>query len=864
MKTTFGLAEYSLVIGTCRSRLEKILRIGFCAVAVLTACAMTVLSASKAVGQERSESESKNNEDASPAISAVDRQWQTNGWGLLEQFCLDCHNDAFQEAELDLSGFKTVEGLMTEGNGMLAERVLNMVRFGAMPPEDYDLPTDAERKQLVEALDAAIFSVVCDLRPKPGKITARRLNKAEYNHSIRDLFGMDLRPADAFPSDEVGGGFDNNGDVLSLSSMLIEKYLAAAESVAEQVIVDPEDLPSLSAERAGDGLIAVGDHKNGSFFGRFLSPDAFVWTEFDVPVAGTYRIEIAAGNTLDDAGTARFGLVDESGLLLNVFELEHFGGSGRSQRTRETVHFDAGKRRIAVAPLSDDQSWEPMKSVFKPFAEMSDEQIKTGRDGVGKALVVTRRFEKDEYPFMVRKIEIDGPKERDVEVFPPSQWTIVRSQPERRRDSYKNVEQAAEKCLRPLMRRAFRGPIADEDLQPYVDLVKASTDRGDSFFDGLQVAVSAVLVSPRFLFRVETPAAGTTLDAEEMDQGVARLTDHQLATRLSYFLWSSLPDDRLLDLADKGKLSKDSVLRGEVERMIADPKSESLATQFAAQWLGLRNLQSAQPDTERFDSFSLDLLPKMSRETELLFLHMVRHNRPVSELLTADYTFLDASLAKYYGIEDFAGDDFQRVDLTMTPRRGVLSHASVLTLTSQPTRTSPVKRGKWILENILGTPPPEPPPGVPELEESEVAAADASFREQLELHRSDPSCAACHRVMDQLGFGLEEFDAVGRYREMDGKFPIDASGEMPGGRSFVGASDLTRVLGESEQTAFAQTVAKRLLAFALGRELTPDDRCVIDEMVSKSSKKDYRFKDLITEVVLSRPFQYYQWSQPES
>lgn len=794
-------------------------------------------------------------------ISAVDRKWQADGWGLLEQFCLDCHNEAFQEAELDLSGFRTVEGLMTEGNGMLAERVLNMVRFGAMPPEDYDLPTDDERKQLVESLDAAIFSVTCDLRPKPGKITARRLNKAEYNHSIRDLFGMDLRPADAFPSDEVGGGFDNNGDVLSLSSMLIEKYLDAAESVATQVVIDPADLPSYSVERAGDGLIVVGDHMNGSFFGRFIARDAFVWADFEIPVAGTYRVEIAAGNTLEDAGKAKFGLVNESGLVLETFELKHFGGGGSSQRFKKTIHFDAGKQRLAVAPLDEKEEWESGESRFERFANLSDAEIKSGRSGIGKPLEVTRRFDDSSYPFMVRKIEVDGPEERDVEVYPPSQWEIVRSQPKRRGDKYRDVEEAAEKCLRPLMRRAFRGPIADEDLKPYVDLVKESTDRGDSFFEGLRVAISAVLVSPRFLFRVETPIVDELVDAE---QGVARLTNHQLATRLSYFLWSSLPDEALLKLADQGKLHDESVLRREVKRMIEDPKADSMASQFAAQWLGLRNLESAEPDKERFDGFEMELLAKMSRETELLFMHMVRENRPVSELLTADYSFLDASLAKYYGITDFDGDGFQRVNLEATPRRGVLSHASVLTLTSQPTRTSPVKRGKWILENILGTPPPEPPPGVPELEESEVAAADASFREQLELHRADPSCAACHRVMDQLGFGLEQFDAVGRYREMDGKFPIDASGEMPGGRSFVGASELTQVLGESERTAFAQTVTKRLLAFALGRELTPADRCVVEEMIGHSAQEDYRFKDLVTEVVLSRPFQYYQWSPPES
>jgi hypothetical protein len=293
--------------------------------------------------------------------------------------------------------------------------------------------------------------------------------------------------------------------------------------------------------------------------------------------------------------------------------------------------------------------------------------------------------------------------------------------------------------------------------------------------------------------------------------------------------------------------------------MLEDQKSDALARQFAAQWLGLRNLEVHEADTDQFASFTPALRRAMARETELVFMHVVRNNQPVAQLLTSDYTFVNGPLASHYGIGGVSGDKFQKVALKSIPRRGVLSHASVLTLTSNPVRTSPVKRGKWILVNVLGTPPPDPPAGVPELEETKTASASASLREQLEIHRADPTCAACHRVMDQLGFGLEQFDAVGRYREKDGPVAVDASGELPGGRVFNGAVELSEILGNTESEAFARTAVRQLMTFALGRELIPSDCCTVDEIVERTAKQGHRFMDLILEVVKSKPFQYYDW-----
>ncbi|WP_231598434.1 DUF1592 domain-containing protein [Crateriforma conspicua] len=816
------------------------------------------------------ESDSHPQEIQTSSESDVEARWQNDGWELMERFCLDCHNDAFQEAELDLSGFDTIEGLMLEGNGMTAERVLNMVRFGAMPPEDYDVPTDGERKQLVQALDAAMYSVVCDLVPKPGKVTARRLNRAEYNHSVRDLFGMDLRPADAFPSDEVGGGFDNNGDVLSLSPMLMEKYLDAAISVADAVLVDPADLPRIDSEAAGDLLVVQGDGVTGSFYGRFITPESFVWTEFKVPADGKYRVQVACGMTREDDGPGRFGLFDSDGMLLGTFVAEYFGGGGSSQRESVTVHLTEGTHILCVAPLpgadddaKGDANWKVGEAKLDAIEKLSKQAIRDGKKQFGKGLTPDRRFDRDRYTYMVRKIEVEGPSEFDNPVYPPSQWKILRKQPPRRRGGYRDVAEAARENMAPLLRRAFRGPVTDDDLDAYAALVKQATDRDESFVDGMRIAIAAMLVSPRFLFRIESPVDWETGNVvAQADEGVVTLSDHQLATRLAYFLWSSLPDDRLLDLADKGKLRDESVLKSEVKRMIRDPRSRSLASEFAAQWLGLRNLEGVQPDASRYAGFDEGLLPRMATETESLFMHLIHQNRPISELLTADYTFVDAALAKYYGLKDskIPEDDFVKVTLADTPRRGVLGHASVLTLTSNPTRTSPVIRGKWILENILGTPPPEPPAGVPELEETATAGAEASLREQMEIHRADPACASCHRVMDQLGFGLENFDAVGRFRKMDGKFPVDSSGELPGGRTFNGGKELSELLGRSEQKSFAATAVRKLMTFALGRELTPQDRCVVDEIVAQTAADDYRLADLVWGVVNSRPFQAYEWT----
>jgi hypothetical protein len=405
----------------------------------------------------------------------------------------------------------------------------------------------------------------------------------------------------------------------------------------------------------------------------------------------------------------------------------------------------------------------------------------------------------------------------------------------------------ATKIVSTLARRAYRRPVSQAEIDVLLGLVSVARSRGDSFDDGLAVAIQAILVSPDFLFRVERDrpaAAGET---------AARVGQHELASRLSYFLWASMPDAELMDAADRRALRQPGVLEAQVRRMLKDPKARTLGEEFGGQWLQFRALESVTRDREKFPAFEDYLRLSMRRETELFFESIVREDRSVLDFLDGPYTFVNERLARHYGLQGVTGPEFRRVDLAGSRRGGVLTQASVLTVSSYATRTSPVLRGKWILENILGTPPPEPPPDVPNLDEAAVGSA-ASLRKQMEAHRKNPTCASCHRRMDPLGFGLENFDAVGAWRTEEGKFPIDASGELPDGREFNGPDELRRILTEDRQ-AFARSLTGKLLTYALGRGLERSDRLVVKTIAADLARDDYRFSRLVLGIVNSRPFQ---------
>lgn len=569
---------------------------------------------------------------------------------LVTRYCVECHSGDDAEAGLHIDQYTSVQMIRDARSVWL--KVLGRVRATSMPPSEAEQPSPQERQQLAAWLDQTLNSVDCDGPVSPGRVTLRRLNRHEYRNTIRDLLGVDYAPANDFPADDVGYGFDNIGDVLSLPTLLMEKYLAAAEDISARAVVLPAD---------------------------------------------------AAHNPPD---------------------------------------IDATLSRLASS--------------------------------------------------------------------------------------------------------AFRRPATPEEVQRLVELVKLVQQQGDSVENGMRLAVQAILVSPHFLFRVE-------LDPEN-DAEVRTLSDFELATRLSYFLWSSMPDAELFELASRGALRDGDELERQVRRMLADPKAQAYIENFVGQWLQLRNLDDLVFDTTRFPDCDRQLLADMREETTRLFAAIVHEDMSLLRILDADFSFLNERLAQHYGVAGVVGPEFRRVSLQGAPRAGILTHASLLAVTSNPTRTSPVKRGKFVLENLLGAPPPPPPPNVPLLDDASRKLS-GTLRQRMEQHRTNPACAACHQLMDPIGFALEHFDAVGRYRQDDAGEPIDTAGVLPSGEQFAGLDELRNILLEKKRDQFIQCVVEKTLVYALGRGLEYYDQCAVAKIGTALKEDDMRFSRLVLEVVKSDPFQ---------
>ncbi|WP_404311052.1 DUF1592 domain-containing protein [Neorhodopirellula lusitana] len=847
--------------------------------------------AAERASAESTTEESATGESTSLASSVVGlSDWETTGFLKLEEFCLECHNTDYQEAEVDLSLLSTAEKIRQ--NSELATHSISMIRFGAMPPEDAALPTLQERRELADQLDDLVYHATCDLRPQPGRVTARRLNRAEYNNAIRDLFGVDLRPADQFPSDEVGGGFDNNADVLSLSTMLMEKYLKAGESVASAVIVDQATLPSVKKTFADRALHTLGESKLASFGEWFVRSDGMLWMEVEVPVEGDYVFDVRAGTNIrrraekeqdpvegdkddnnerksDDNAVNRCMTVhDERGVLVDIMDFGYQEKSGPNDSESFRVALKPGKHRFFFSPTdtwidelpeAEDRKdpWRVGESVSKRVQALTEQELAKTVLAADAEIGFSRRIPVEEFNFKMHSVSVSGPTAGSRKDLPETQKQLLRRMARQRGDRWEDVHKAAVVNLKPLMRRAFRREVSEAEVKRYASLVQDATDRQESFYVGMQHAVTAILCSPSFLFRIEMPDTDEARELAKKGEAVP-LSSTQLASRLSFFLWSSIPDDALLYAAQKGQLVDRGKRRYHLKRILDDPKSNSLGQQFATQWFGLGNLNARDMAAFRVKEKGREITVKdLASETHALFDHVLKNNLPVTELLTADYTFVGKELADWYGIElpgDQDGSSPQKVSLADAGRRGILGHAGVLTLTSYPTRNSPVLRGKWILENVLGTPPPEAPPNVPELEETRAASANATLREQLELHRADPGCASCHRVMDALGFGLETMDHLGRLRPPTNPSVADANGELPGGRSFRGAMELSEMLAKTEARRFADTTVRRLLSFAIGRELRPADRCFVEAILDDTQDEGYRLRDLVEGVINSPPF----------
>lgn len=733
--------------------------------------------------------------------------YQLRARPFLERYCITCHGGDEPKADLALDVGPDV--LLADAQ-QWADLVAN-VQAQTMPPDDAALPTPEERGVALRALRRVLADLQCGGEPDPGRVTLRRLNRNEYRNTIRDLLGYDYSGADDFPSDDVGYGFDNIGDVLSLPPLLMEKYLAAAERIAGGVIV-ADGQPPLPIERYEreriECIFATGKRDR---LGD-LPSNGEAYIVFPAPVEAEYlvRVQVHAHQAGDELAKMSFSVDDD---LIATRDVE--GTAAKPDLFERSLTLTAGEHRIAVGFLND--YWNP------------DAKKPKDRDR----------------NLFVSLFEIHGPLDVALRPMPEAHRRLITARPA---DSEPQaVTAAAQTVLKPLAERAFRRPVEDEELGRLTALVQLAVDSGDSFERGVQLALQAVLVSPSFLFLVERDPAGVAPDA------VYALNDYELAARLSYFLWNSLPDDALRNDAATGALREPQVLADHVSRMLTDAKAQALVENFAGQWLQIRNLETIAPDLKRFPKFDGPLRDSMRQETEHCFAHVMRENRSVLELLDADYTFVNEPLAQHYGIADVEGDEFRLVSTAGTPRGGVLTQAAVLAVTSNPTRTSPVKRGRWVLEQILGAPAPPPPEAVM-LDDSPRAAAAASLRQRLEIHRQNAECAVCHNRMDPLGFGLENFDAVGAWRDSDGEFPIDASGTLPGGTQFTGPMELKAILRQRSDE-FRRCLADKMLTYALGRGLETADQCAVDDICQALANDENRFHSLVLNIVRSRPFQ---------
>lgn len=703
---------------------------------------------------------------------------------FLEDYCYDCHGYGVKKGDLTLDQYDTVEKLTSDRK--MWETVMFNIRNHVMPPAKTKTQPSAEERELIyRYLDDLVFPCDCD-NPDPGRVTIRRLNRHEYNNTMRDLIGLDLKPADDFPDDDTGYGFDNIGDVLSLPPVLMERYLIAADKMLDAAIV--EGTPEPQSRKFTPALLQGG--KRISAKERKLTGSEEISIEHAINYAGTYVFELSARS--ENPGT------NGTPLILKI--------DGKPVLS-DTVRGGTGSKFKAKLEL------KPGKHVFSVTS-------------------------KDKGDLLIPFFNLSGPYNA-TKVTPPESHTRIFFTEEKDRN-------AAAAIVKRFATMAFRRPVQNDEINRLMRFFDEATAAGAPFQDAIKVVLKAALVSPHFLFRMEWQKDPNNPEA------VFEVTEYSLANRLSYFLWSSMPDTELLSLAFKGKLRAN--YRQQVVRMLADPKADALAENFAGQWLEIRNMAIVTPDKDKFPGFTPQLRESMKRETLLFFQHVQRENRSIIDFLDGDYSFLDSTLAKHYGVPGVTGSGFQKVSLTKFPRRGVLTQGSVLTVSSDPNRTSPVKRGKWVLENLLGTPPPPPPPNVPPLPEG-GDELKGTLRQRMEQHRDNPACFSCHNLMDPIGFGLENFDAIGAWRTSDAGQPVEAIGTLATGEKFSGPLQLNKILTENKKRQFTECLVRKMLIYALGRGLEFYDKCAVNDIMARLDKGNYAFNELIFGIVESVPFQ---------
>jgi cytochrome c551/c552 len=781
---------------------------------------------------------------AAPQTPAAAASGAAEHQALVDKYCLTCHNDRAKTGGLSL------EGLAVANAGAHAEvweKVIRKVDAGMMPPPGGARPDAAALDRFV-AWTEGVLDRAAASSPNPGRPLAHRLNRAEYKNAIRDLLALDVDVTSLLPPDDSSGGFDNNADVLGVSPVLLESYLTAAERVSALALGDPATPPTgevyrvpqdESQDRHIEGLPV------GTVGGRLI--------ETTLPLDGEYQFQVRLFRT--NLGTMR-GLEYPHQLEISVdgqrVHLASFGGNKEITASSENptttgddvdarftvrVPLKAGPRRIGVAFLEKTHALNTRR--LQNYVRSSSDTI----DFSGLP--------------HIDEILLSGPFNPTGPGDTPSRRRILTCVPKPVAGGLDNQDpphaelECAKQILSAIARRAYRGDVTPADTAAIERFFQAGRRDRATFEGGIDLALRRILASPKFIFRVER-------EPVDVAPGAAyRLSDLELASRLSFFLWSSIPDDELLDAAGKGLLKTPAGIERQVRRMLADPKSEALIDNFVGQWLQLRNLRNKQPNSHEFPDFDDNLRVALQTEMEMFFRSIVREDRNLLDLMTADYTFVNERLARHYGIPNVYGSHFRRVTLPDETRQGLLGKGAILMVTSHAHRTSPVLRGKWILENVVGSPPPAPPDVVPPFEEDTHAAKPRSVRERLEQHRRSPACSGCHRIMDPAGLALENFDGVGAWRTRDGGTrggPVDASGQLVDGTTINGVVELRKALLREPET-FVRTTTEKLLTYAVGRGLTGSDMPAVRSIVRTARPQNYRFSSVILQIVRSVPFQ---------
>jgi mono/diheme cytochrome c family protein len=754
----------------------------------------------------------------------------THYQAVVSQYCVTCHNERAGTAGLLLDRLDVARA---GDHPEVWEKVVRKVRAGQMPPAGVRQPDSATLEGLVTWLETELDRAAA-AHPNPGRPLLHRLNRAEYANVIRDLLDLEIDVTSLLPPDDSTHGFDNIADVLGVSPFLQERHLAAAERISALAVGDPRLGPGSVTYRVRQDL-----SQNQHIEGLPIGTVGGVLGRPTLPLDGEYVIQVRLMRT--NTGAMR-GLEYPHQLEIVVdgqrVHLAPFGGDkdvralyenptlasdAIDERLKVRVALKAGPHDIGAAFIEKTNAASVNR--LRPFLRSSDTMDTSG------------------FPHM-DFMSITGPFNGTGPVETPSRRRTFMCRPANARTE----DACATQIITTLARRAFRRPVTSAEVTELRRYFQAGRTSGGSFDAGIQMALRRILASPKFFFRSETDPAGVAPGTPY------RISDLELASRLSFFLWSSIPDDELLDLASQRKLSHPRVLEQQVRRLLQDSRSEALVTNFAGQWLYLRNLRNTLPDSNVFPDFDDNLRQAFRREVELFFGSIVREDRNVFELLTADYTFINERLARHYKIPNIYGSHFRRVAITDEARRGLLGKGAILTVTSQANRTSPVIRGKWILENLVGIPPAPPPPNVPMLREPGEQDKPLTMRERMEAHRRDPACANCHRIMDPLGFALENFDAVGAWRDREAGTPVEASGQFWDGTTLEGAVGLRQALLKRPQI-FGHTVTEKLLTYALGRGLDDHDMPVVRSILRESARQQYRFSSLVVGIVSSAPFQ---------